>query len=118
MAMEIVHQLSCAIHVRRGIHHHLQVSQGVILIAGGRPRSSFTWSLRGAEGNEPDHQGRGFQPVWMASVLRALLRIPSRSGWDRTCVLSVRIWIVVSYPLPPPCSVVWLVQCGIGMASN
>jgi hypothetical protein len=75
------------------------VSKGVVPRVGSHPRSLIAWLLCGAEGHGPDHRGYGFQPVWMAAVLRSSSWIPSRSGWDRTYVLLVHIWTVGAVPI-------------------
>jgi hypothetical protein len=69
--------------------------------------SSFAWWLRGAESYDPNRWGWGTSPVWMAYMLIRLSWIPSRSGWDHTCILSVRIWMVSIIPI------VASVQCWI-----
>jgi hypothetical protein len=58
----------------------LQESVMVFVIVPRFLGSSFVWSLHEAKGHDPDWRGRGFQPVWTASVLRPSPWLPSHSG--------------------------------------
>ena len=95
--------MQCGIH--RGLHHHLLVSRGILLDVGSYLGSSFAWSLRGAEGHDPDLWGQGTLSVWMALSWSPLSWIPSHSGWDHTSIQSIRIWTMGIVP------VATMVQC-------
>jgi hypothetical protein len=70
-----------------------------VAVAGDERGVAAIWSLHGAEGHDPDRWGRGTPSASEVSRSRPLSWITSRSGWDRTRVLSVRIWTVGVVPV-------------------